>query len=134
MYTRDPAHGARHIGRRRATSTRSRRAGWTQDDIADLRRWHREATVRSLEAGYDIVYVYAGHKLSTLQHFLSPRYNDRTDEYGGSLENRARLLREVLEDTLEVVDGRAGVACRIVVDELIGPNGFTGTRWLSCSG
>lgn len=94
-------------------------------DIADLRRWHREAVARSLEAGYDIVYVYAGHDLSTLQHFLSRRYNDRSDEYGGSLENRARLLREVLEDTLEEVDGRGGVACRIAVDELIGDKGFT---------
>jgi dimethylamine/trimethylamine dehydrogenase len=94
-------------------------------DIADLRRWHRAAVARSLEAGYDIVYVYAGHNLSTLQHFLSRRYNDRTDEYGGSLENRARLLREVLEDTLEEVEGRAGVACRIAIDELIGDIGFT---------
>lgn len=124
MYTRIPPMGPSH----RPTSgdlypIQARRMD--KRDIADLRRWHREATVRSLEAGYDIVYVYAGHNLSTLQHFLSPRYNDRTDEYGGSLENRARLLREVLEDTLEAVDGRAGVACRIVVDELIGSAGFT---------
>ena len=124
MYTRIPPMGPSH----RPTSgdlspIQARRMD--RQDIADLRRWYREATVRSLEAGYDIVYVYAGHNLSTLQHFLSPRYNDRADEYGGSLENRARLLREVLEDTLEVVDGRAGVACRIVVDELIGSAGFT---------
>ena len=59
------------------------------------------------EAGYDIVYVYAGHDLSIVQHFLSRRYNQRTDEYGGSIENRARLLREVLEDTLAEADGRA---------------------------
>ena len=70
------------------------------------------------------MYVYAGHGLTTLQHFLSRRYNDRTDAYGGSLENRARLLREVLEDTLEEVDGRAAVACRICVDELIGDAGL----------
>jgi len=124
MYTRIPPMGPSH----RPTSgdlypIQARRMG--KQDIADLRRWHREAVVRSLQAGYDIVYVYAGHNLSTLQHFLSPRYNNRTDEYGGSLENRARLLREVLEDTLEAVDGRAAVACRIVVDELIGPGGFT---------
>jgi dimethylamine/trimethylamine dehydrogenase len=81
--------------------------------------------LRSIQAGYDIVYVYAGHNLSTLQHFLTPRYNDRTDEYGGTLENRVRLLREVLEDTLEAVDGRAGVACRIAVDELIGEAGYS---------
>ena len=124
MYTRIPPMGPSH----RPTSgdlypIQARRMD--KQDIADLRRWHREATVRSLEAGYDIVYVYAGHNLSTLQHFLSLRYNDRTDEYGGPLENRARLLREVLEDTLEAVDGTAGVACRIVVDELAGPSGFT---------
>ncbi len=43
------------------------------------------AAVRpSLRAGYDLVYVYAGHGLTTIQHFLSRRYNDRTDAYGGS--------------------------------------------------
>ena len=95
-----------------------------RDDIADLRRWHREAAERSLRAGYDIVYVYAGHSLTTLQFFLSPMYNDRSDEYGGSIENRTRLLREVLEETQEVVAGRAAVACRIAVDELSGNLGI----------
>ena len=108
-------------------------AGWNppiqsrrmdRDDIADLRRWHREAAERSLRAGYDIVYVYAGHSLTTLQFFLSPTYNDRADEYGGSIENRTRLLREVLEETQEVVAGRAAVACRIAVDELSGSLGI----------
>ncbi len=90
----------------------------TLDDIEALRRWHREATERAIAAGYDIVYVYAGHGLSTFQHFLSPRHNQRTDAYGGSLENRVRLLREVLEDTREVAAGRAAVACRISVAEM----------------
>ncbi len=90
------------------------------DDIADLRRWHRAAVQRSLDAGYDIITVYAGHGLTTLQHFLSPRTNTRTDAYGGSLENRARLLREVLEDTVDAVAGRAAVACRLAVDEMAG--------------
>ena len=93
-------------------------------DIDDLRRWHRQGVDRSLRAGYDLVYVYAGHGLTAIQHFLSRRYNDRTDEYGGSIANRARLLREILEDTLEEVDGRAAVACRICVDELIGAAGI----------
>jgi dimethylamine/trimethylamine dehydrogenase len=93
-------------------------------DIANLRRWHRQAVARSLEAGYDLVYVYAGHGLTTPQHFLSPRYNDRDDAYGGPLENRLRLLRELLEDTLDETDGRAAVACRICVDELLGERGL----------
>ncbi len=96
----------------------------SREDIADLRRRHRQAVQRSLQAGYDVVYVYAAHGLTTLQHFLSRRYNLRDDEYGGTLENRARLLREVLEDTLEECEGRAAVACRLVVDELLGEEGL----------
>lgn len=86
-------------------------------DIAALRRWHRLAVRRALEAGYDLVYVYAGHSLSVLQHFLSRRYNQRSDAYGGSLENRARLLAEILEDTREECEGRAAVACRLSIAE-----------------
>jgi dimethylamine/trimethylamine dehydrogenase len=97
----------------------------TKRDIADLRRWHRQAVDRSLRADYDLVYVYAGHALGGIHHFLSKRFNDRTDEYGGSVENRVRLLREILEDTIEEVDGRAAVACRITVDELLGEDGLT---------
>jgi dimethylamine/trimethylamine dehydrogenase len=91
----------------------------TKQDIDDLRRWHRNAVRRSIQAGYDIVYVYGAHGYSTVHHFLSRRYNQRTDDYGGSLENRMRLLRELLEDTLDECAGRAAVACRITVEEEI---------------
>ena len=94
-------------------------------DIANLRDWHRAAVRRSLQAGYDLVYVYAGHNLGGAQHFLSPRYNHRIDEYGGSLRNRMRLLRELVEDTAEECEGRAAVAVRLCVDEMVGSHGFT---------
>jgi dimethylamine/trimethylamine dehydrogenase len=94
------------------------------DDIADFRRWHRQGVERAIRAGYDLVYVYAGHGFATLQTFLSRRFNTRTDEYGGSLENRARLLREVLEETMEVAQGRIAVACRLCVDEQLGEGGL----------
>ena len=97
----------------------------TKADIAALRRWHRDAVRRSLQAGYDLVYIYAGHGLGGAQHFLSPRYNHRTDEYGGPLNNRMRLLRELIEDALEECAGRAAVAVRLCVDELSGPAGLT---------
>ncbi len=93
-------------------------------DIVDMRRWHRQGVQRAMRAGYDLVYVYAGHGLSTIQAFLSRRFNKRNDAYGGPLENRARLLRETLEDTLEVADGRVAVACRLCVDELVGADGL----------
>ena len=84
-------------------------------DIRDLRRWHRDAAVRAVEAGFDIVYVYATHGY-LLSEFLDPDTNTRTDEYGGSLENRVRLIRELIEETNEAVAGRAAVATRFTVD------------------
>lgn len=96
----------------------------TRRDIADVRRWHRQAALRARDAGFDIVYVYAGHDLSLPMHFISRRHNRRTDEYGGSLENRVRLTRELLEDTKEAVGDRCGVAIRFAVDELLGDDGI----------
>ena len=122
LYSREPPMGPTHVPVMGYEPVQARRMG--KRDIADLRRWHRQAVARSLEAGYDLVYVYAAHGLTVIQHFLSRRSNDRTDEYGGSLENRARLLREMLEDTLEETDGRAAVACRLCVDELVGDRGL----------
>ena len=100
----------------------------TKRDIADLRRWHRQAVDRALRAGFDLVYVYAGHALGGVHHFLSRRYNLRTDEYGGSLQNRMRLLRELLEDTVEEVAGRAAVGCRITVEESAHEHGIDRTE------
>ena len=95
-----------------------------KQDIRDLRRWHRDAAIRSKKAGFDIVYVYATHDLSIAQQFLERRKNDRIDEYGGSLVNRARLLRELIEDTKEAVGDRCAVAVRFAADELIGSAGL----------
>ncbi len=96
-----------------------------KSDFIALRRWHRAAVKNAMQAGYDIVYVYAGHDLCLTQHLLSRRYNQRSDEYGGSLENRVRLFRELIEDTKEAVGHRVGVAVRFAVDELMGPKGIT---------
>ena len=93
-------------------------------DIRNLRRWHADAARRAKRAGFDIVYVYAGHGYLPAQ-FLSRRFNERGDEYGGSLENRARLLRELIEDTREAVGDSCAVAVRLMVDELHGPHGIT---------
>jgi dimethylamine/trimethylamine dehydrogenase len=96
-----------------------------KEDIRNLRKWHRDAALRAKKADFDIVYVYATHDLSIAQQFLERRKNDRIDEYGGSLENRARLLRELIEDTKEAVGDRCAVAVRFAADELIGKDGLT---------
>lgn len=93
-------------------------------DIRAFRQWQRDAALRAKRAGFDIIYVYAGHDYLPLQ-FLSRRSNDRGDAYGGPLENRARLLREMIEDTKDAVGETCAVALRLAVDELHGPRGIT---------
>src|SRR5579859_570089 len=125
LTTREPPPGPVHLPVATWGNDPVQARAMTRSDIADLRRWHRDAVVRAMAAGYDLVYVYAGHALSGLHYFLSARYNTRTDEYGGSVRNRARLLSEILADAREAAGGRAAVACRITVDELLGPEGIT---------
>ena len=95
-----------------------------KEDIRNIRRWHKAAALRAKRAEFDLIYVYAGHALSFLHHFLSREFNHRTDEYGGSLENRVRLLKELLIDTREAVGDRCAVPCRLSVDELRGADGL----------
>ncbi len=89
----------------------------TKKDIQNLRGWYRQAALRAKQAEYDIVYVYAGHNGPILSHFLNPRFNQRSDEYGGSLENRIRLLKEVLEETKDAIGDSCAVALRFAVHE-----------------
>jgi len=98
--------------------------GMDLKDISTFRDWHRAAAMRAQQAGFDIIYVYAGHDYLPFQ-FLSPLSNQRRDQYGGSLENRARLLRELIEDTRDVVGDRCAVAVRLAIDELHGEHGIS---------
>ncbi len=96
-----------------------------KEDIRNLRKWHRAAALRAKRAGFDIIYCYAAHGMTAAIQFLLKRFNDRTDEYGGSLENRVRLFRELIEDTKEAVGDTCAVAVRFAVDELLGEEGLT---------
>lgn len=82
-----------------------------RSDIHDIRHWHTTAARRAAEVGFDIVYIYATHGY-LLSEFLNPNTNKRTDEYGGSMENRIRLVRELIEDAREAVGHRCAVAVR----------------------
>ena len=93
-------------------------------DILEFRRWHRQAAINAKAAGFDIVYVYAGHGMSLAQQFMLPEINTRSDDYGGSIENRVRLTRELLEDTKEAIGDTCAVAFRFAVDELKGIDGM----------
>ena len=91
-------------------------------ELADIRRTQADwvaAARRAREAGFDIVYVYGSHTYLPTQ-FLSPRYNHRTDAYGGSFENRARFWLETLELVREAVGEDTAIAVRIAADTLDG--------------
>ncbi|SLN49002.1 Trimethylamine dehydrogenase [Roseovarius litorisediminis] len=91
-------------------------------DIKTFRHWHKRAALRARDAGFDIVYVYATHGY-LISNFLNPRINTRSDEYGGSMENRTRLVRELIEETKDAVGDRCAVAVRFAADERIGEDG-----------
>ena len=91
-------------------------------DIKTFRHWHKRAALRARDAGFDIVYVYATHGY-LISNFLNPRVNNRGDEYGGSMENRTRLVRELIEETKEAVGDRCAVAVRFSADDKIGEDG-----------
>ena len=73
----------------------------TIDEIHELTRQFGDAAERMQKAGVDGVEVHAAHAHGMLGGFLSPQYNKRTDEYGGSLDARMRFLLEVIAEIRE---------------------------------
>ncbi len=122
MYSRSTSFAPRSLSFDGYSPGQARRLD--KEDIGNIRSWHRQAALRAQNAGFDIIYCYAGHNLALPMHFLLKRYNDRSDEYGGSLENRVRFLREIIADTKEVVGDTCAVAVRLAVDELLGDEGI----------
>jgi len=96
-----------------------------KQDIRDLRRWHRNAYKRAQQAGFDLICLYGAHGFGIIQHFLSRATNQRSDEYGGSLENRSRLMRELIEEGHDAVGSSCAMTLRLSLDEMIGDLGFS---------
>lgn len=75
----------------------------TQEHIDAMLQDYRQATINSREAGFDLVEIHGAHGY-LLNQFLSPAANQRTDQYGGSIENRARLLLQVVDTVVAAWD------------------------------
>ena len=86
-------------------------------DIRNVIQWQVDAALRARSAGFDIVYIYAGMGYLGYE-FLLEEYNHRTVAYGGSVENRTRFVRELIEATKEAVGDTCGIALRISLEEL----------------
>ena len=92
----------------------TKRAGkaMTREDIQQLKDAFIAAARRAITAGFDGVEIHssAGFLLS---QFLTPLYNRRTDEYGGSLENRSRLLREICDGVRQAIGAGPALLVKI---------------------
>ena len=111
LYTREVALDVASLANTSSQGVPVQSQAMSKADIREFRDLHRKAARRALEADFDIVYVYGNHGY-LLHNFLNPYFNRRADEYGGSIDNRVRLLREVIEDVSEIVAGRSAVAVR----------------------
>ena len=82
------------------------------DEIRQLTGAYAEAAVRALKAGYDGIEIHCAHAY-LLNQFYSPMTNKRTDEYGGSLENRLRFLLETVAAVREKIGKEVPLAVRL---------------------
>jgi len=96
----------------------------SKDDIAWIIERFVSAAERAQRAGFDAIEIHAAHGY-LLSEFLSPAWNHREDEYGGSRENRARLLCEVIRATKDHVGHDFPVWARIDCREFRTPGGIT---------
>jgi len=91
-------------------------------DIQTVINMYVEAGKRAEQAGFDLLEVSAGDDTLPIQ-FLEPRFNRRTDHYGGSFENRSRFFIELLHALKRNLGDRCGITTRFEMDTLHGPEG-----------
>ncbi|MBQ6621775.1 MAG: acetoacetate decarboxylase family protein [Mogibacterium sp.] len=96
----------------------------TLDEIHELVTQFGDAALRCKKAGIDGIELHCAHGY-LLQQFLSPYTNKRTDEYGGSFENRMRLVLEIIADIREKCGPDFPLGCRVSVDEFLDTVGVT---------
>jgi dimethylamine/trimethylamine dehydrogenase len=86
--------------------------------IREVQGYYVAAAKRAREVGFDIVNVHGAECGAITQHFLMAKFNRRTDEYGGPLENRARFWLETIERVRAAVGDRCAITARLCVDTL----------------
>lgn len=110
----------------------------THRDLDRIVRAHGEAARMAIEAGFDAVEVHLGHNYLA-SSFLSPKLNRRKDEYGGSLENRARLALDITRAVRDAAGDRIAILAKMNMDDGV-PGGFwideaaVLARWLEQEG
>jgi 2,4-dienoyl-CoA reductase-like NADH-dependent reductase (Old Yellow Enzyme family) len=94
----------------------------THDDLERVRNDFIHAAILAVEAGFTVIQVHAANGF-LLSEFISPYTNKRTDEYGGSIENRMRFVVEIIKGIKREIQGVAALDIRISADEFV-PGGI----------
>lgn len=94
------------------------------DDIRQVVRCYADGAERCARAGFDFAEIHAGHGY-LISNFLSPYFNRRTDQYGGSFENRTRFLLEILREVKARVGDRLVVGVKMNGDDFMAEQGWT---------
>ncbi|MGX7419783.1 oxidoreductase [Carnobacterium gallinarum] len=89
-----------------------------KEEIMEIVKKYGDAAGRAQRAGFDCVEIHAGHSYLVSQ-FLSPLYNKRTDEFGGSPANRARFAKLIVDEVRRVVGPMYPISMRVSADEFL---------------
>lgn len=95
----------------------------TKEDIYAIAKAFGQAALRVKKGGFDGIEVHGAHHY-LIHSFLSPVTNRRCDEFGGCLENRARMLRLVVEEVQRTCGPDFPIMVRISLEEYIGKDGY----------
>lgn len=95
-----------------------------REHIRDVVRGFGQSAFNVMASGLDGVEIHGSHSYLVGQ-FLSPAYNHRTDEYGGSVENRCRFVLELGEEIRNRIGREIALGLRLSYDEFLGENGIT---------
>lgn len=90
----------------------------TKEELVSIAKDYGIAAKRAVNAGFDLIEIHTGHSY-LISQFLSPTMNDRTDEFGGCAENRARFCRMVIDEVRAAIGPRVPISLRLSVDELV---------------
>jgi 2,4-dienoyl-CoA reductase-like NADH-dependent reductase (Old Yellow Enzyme family)/thioredoxin reductase len=104
---------------------------YTLEEIRQYRSAFTRAAKRAKQCGFHAVELHACHEY-WLSFFLSPHFNHRTDEYGGGLDGRFRLLRETVQEVRNAVDTEMLVGVRLGLDDFIGGLGLHEALEIGC--
>ncbi len=95
----------------------------TTEEIYDLIKEFKETTIRAYECGYDLVQLHASHGY-LLSNFLSPYTNKRKDEFGGNVENMAKILVDIFNQIRDELGKKFPITVKLQTDDSV-PGGLT---------